>query len=196
MAAQLISLYSESADGAGKFRSETAVAVLKPRVNREFPCGTTDRSTIVPRADALQARAARLCQRTAGAKLRRGIADREHHRWYHQHAWHECHADDVHCRRRSAGGKALAIATAGGLEAECIPAGESLATGSPAKNPRDDRDQRADEQHRSEWKEKLEPRPVDDDVAWQAKQRQSLDPGPAQAEHNEARAQNNEQAVQ
>ncbi|HTV98403.1 MAG TPA: hypothetical protein VME42_20600 [Steroidobacteraceae bacterium] len=26
-----------------------------------------------------------------------GFYDREHHRWYHDHQWHECVEHDVHC---------------------------------------------------------------------------------------------------
>lgn len=26
-----------------------------------------------------------------------GYYDREHHRWWHDEAWHECTGDDVHC---------------------------------------------------------------------------------------------------
>jgi len=26
-----------------------------------------------------------------------GYYDREHHRWWHDEAWHECGDDDVHC---------------------------------------------------------------------------------------------------
>jgi hypothetical protein len=26
-----------------------------------------------------------------------GYYDRDHHRWYHEHAWHECGAGDPHC---------------------------------------------------------------------------------------------------
>ena len=29
---------------------------------------------------------------------REGFYDREHHRWYHEHAWHECGDRDEHCR--------------------------------------------------------------------------------------------------
>jgi len=28
---------------------------------------------------------------------REGYYDRDHHRWYHEHAWHECGERDVHC---------------------------------------------------------------------------------------------------
>jgi hypothetical protein len=28
---------------------------------------------------------------------REGFYDRDHHRWYHEHAWHECGLNDVHC---------------------------------------------------------------------------------------------------
>jgi hypothetical protein len=28
-----------------------------------------------------------------------GYYDREHHRWWHEHSWHECRErDDEHCR--------------------------------------------------------------------------------------------------
>jgi hypothetical protein len=27
-----------------------------------------------------------------------GYYDRDHHRWYHENAWHECGENDVHCR--------------------------------------------------------------------------------------------------
>jgi hypothetical protein len=33
-------------------------------------------------------------------ETREGYYDREHHRWYHEHAWHECDRDDTHCPRR------------------------------------------------------------------------------------------------
>src|SRR5256886_8563230 len=65
----------------------------------------------------------------------------------------------------------------------------------PAQSPREDRNHGADEQHGRDRKEKLETGPVDDDVAWQAKQRQAFDPGPGQAQQNEARTQSDEQAV-
>jgi hypothetical protein len=29
---------------------------------------------------------------------REGYYDRDHHRWYHEHAWHECGDRDEHCR--------------------------------------------------------------------------------------------------
>jgi hypothetical protein len=29
---------------------------------------------------------------------REGYWDRDHHRWYHEHGWHECGEADVHCR--------------------------------------------------------------------------------------------------
>jgi hypothetical protein len=29
---------------------------------------------------------------------REGYWDRDHHRWYHEHAWHECGENDIHCR--------------------------------------------------------------------------------------------------
>jgi hypothetical protein len=29
---------------------------------------------------------------------REGFYDSDHHRWWHEHAWHECGAEDVHCR--------------------------------------------------------------------------------------------------
>jgi hypothetical protein len=29
---------------------------------------------------------------------REGYYDRDHHRWYHEHAWHECGVNDEHCR--------------------------------------------------------------------------------------------------
>src|SRR3984893_2463233 len=50
-----------------------------------------------------------------------------------------------------------------------------------AKQPRDDRNNRADEKNRRDRKEKSESGPVDDDIAWQAKQRQAFDPGPGKA---------------
>lgn len=28
---------------------------------------------------------------------REGFYDRDHHRWYHEHAWHECAERDEHC---------------------------------------------------------------------------------------------------
>lgn len=28
---------------------------------------------------------------------REGYYDREHHRWWHEHAWHECVEHDEHC---------------------------------------------------------------------------------------------------
>jgi hypothetical protein len=30
---------------------------------------------------------------------REGFYDRDHHRWYHEHAWHECVEHDEHCAR-------------------------------------------------------------------------------------------------
>lgn len=29
---------------------------------------------------------------------REGYYDRDHHRWYHEHTWHDCVAIDEHCR--------------------------------------------------------------------------------------------------
>jgi len=29
---------------------------------------------------------------------REGFYDRDHHRWWHEHAWHECGDRDEHCR--------------------------------------------------------------------------------------------------
>jgi hypothetical protein len=29
---------------------------------------------------------------------REGYYDRDHHRWYHEHAWHECGERDAHCQ--------------------------------------------------------------------------------------------------
>jgi hypothetical protein len=29
---------------------------------------------------------------------REGYWDRDHHRWYHEHAWHDCVENDEHCR--------------------------------------------------------------------------------------------------
>jgi hypothetical protein len=28
---------------------------------------------------------------------REGFYDRDHHRWYHDHAWVDCHEQDEHC---------------------------------------------------------------------------------------------------
>ena len=28
---------------------------------------------------------------------REGYWDRDHHRWYHDHAWHDCVEHDAHC---------------------------------------------------------------------------------------------------
>jgi hypothetical protein len=28
-----------------------------------------------------------------------GFYDRDHHRWWHEHGWHECRERDEHCRR-------------------------------------------------------------------------------------------------
>jgi hypothetical protein len=28
---------------------------------------------------------------------REGYYDHEHHRWYHEHGWHECTEHDEHC---------------------------------------------------------------------------------------------------
>lgn len=30
---------------------------------------------------------------------REGFYDRDHHRWYHEHAWRDCGDRDEHCRR-------------------------------------------------------------------------------------------------
>jgi hypothetical protein len=32
------------------------------------------------------------------AEPREGYWDHDHHRWYHEHAWHECVENDIHCR--------------------------------------------------------------------------------------------------
>jgi len=29
---------------------------------------------------------------------REGYWDRNHHRWYHEHHWHDCHEPDAVCR--------------------------------------------------------------------------------------------------
>lgn len=29
---------------------------------------------------------------------REGYWDRDQHRWYHEHSWHECGEGDAHCR--------------------------------------------------------------------------------------------------
>ena len=29
---------------------------------------------------------------------REGFYDRDHHRWWHEHGWRECHDRDEHCR--------------------------------------------------------------------------------------------------
>jgi hypothetical protein len=29
---------------------------------------------------------------------REGFYDSNHHRWYHEHAWHDCVENDEHCR--------------------------------------------------------------------------------------------------
>jgi hypothetical protein len=29
---------------------------------------------------------------------REGFYDRDHHRWWHEHAWRDCHDRDEHCR--------------------------------------------------------------------------------------------------
>jgi hypothetical protein len=30
-------------------------------------------------------------------ETREGYWDRDHNRWYHEHAWHECGDHDMHC---------------------------------------------------------------------------------------------------
>jgi hypothetical protein len=30
---------------------------------------------------------------------REGYYDRDHHRWYHEHGWHDCGDRDEHCAR-------------------------------------------------------------------------------------------------
>jgi hypothetical protein len=32
------------------------------------------------------------------AEPREGYYDRDHHRWYHEHGWHDCGPGDEHCR--------------------------------------------------------------------------------------------------
>jgi hypothetical protein len=32
------------------------------------------------------------------AEPREGYWDHDHHRWYHEHTWHECVENDAHCR--------------------------------------------------------------------------------------------------
>ena len=34
------------------------------------------------------------------AEPREGYYEREHHRYYHEHSWHECHEHDGFCRDR------------------------------------------------------------------------------------------------
>ncbi|HLZ97176.1 MAG TPA: hypothetical protein VKP66_04465 [Steroidobacteraceae bacterium] len=34
------------------------------------------------------------------AEPREGYYEREHHRYYHEHAWHECLEHDYYCRDR------------------------------------------------------------------------------------------------
>ena len=31
------------------------------------------------------------------AEPREGYYDRDHHRWYHEHHWRECHEHEEHC---------------------------------------------------------------------------------------------------
>jgi hypothetical protein len=31
------------------------------------------------------------------AEPREGYYDRDHHRWYHEHTWRDCHEHDEHC---------------------------------------------------------------------------------------------------
>jgi len=31
------------------------------------------------------------------AEPREGYYDHPHHRWYHEHAWHDCEERDIHC---------------------------------------------------------------------------------------------------
>jgi hypothetical protein len=32
------------------------------------------------------------------AEPREGYYDRDHHRWYHEHGWHDCTEHEEHCR--------------------------------------------------------------------------------------------------
>jgi len=34
----------------------------------------------------------------AAGEPREGYWDREHHRWWHEHRWHECDEHEPHCR--------------------------------------------------------------------------------------------------
>jgi hypothetical protein len=38
-----------------------------------------------------------LAQGCVVAEPREGYYDHEHHRWYHEHAWHDCVEHDEHC---------------------------------------------------------------------------------------------------
>jgi hypothetical protein len=35
---------------------------------------------------------------SAADEPREGYWDREHHRWWHEHTWHECDEHEPHCR--------------------------------------------------------------------------------------------------
>jgi len=39
-----------------------------------------------------------LMQGCAVVEPREGFYDRDHHRWYHEHAWQQCGENDEHCR--------------------------------------------------------------------------------------------------
>ena len=71
----------------------------------------------------------------------------------------------------------------------------SVSTGLLAGYPRDDGDDRAEQQHRRDREEEFEPGTVDDDVTRQSEQRQRSDPGPGKAQQDQDCAEANEHAI-
>jgi len=72
---------------------------------------------------------------------------------------------------------------------------EDNKVGSAPKQPRQDRNRRADEQHAREGEEEFESRPINDDVTWQMKQGQPAQPGPDEAGDDQYGAEDDEQSV-
>ena len=73
--------------------------------------------------------------------------------------------------------------------------GEVPRSGLLAQDPADEREERAQKQHRREGKEEAKARAVDDDVPRQVKERPAPDPRPREPEEDEECAERDQQAV-
>jgi len=72
---------------------------------------------------------------------------------------------------------------------------EDNKVGSAPKQPRQDRNRRADEQHAGQGEEEFESRPINDDVTWEMKQWQPAQPRPDEAGDDQYGAEDDEQSV-